>query len=191
MAQRGLARVEKKARRERRVLVFVDESGFYLLPGIVRTYAPRGQTPVLRYFLTRDHLAVMSGITPQGHLYTLTREQPLTSVESVIFLCHLRRRLQRDLLVCWDGSPIHRSEMVKTFLAEGGAGFVHLEAMPAYAPELNPDEGVWQHLKNVEMRNLCCNDMPHLSKELNLAVKRLRNKPSLIQSFFAEAGLDI
>jgi transposase len=162
-----------------------------LLPGIVRTYAPRGQTPVLRYCLTRDHLAVMSGITPQGQLYTLTREQPLTSVESVIFLCHLRRRLQRDLLVCWDGSPIHRSEVVKSFLAEGGAQFVHLEAMPAYAPELNPDEGVWQHLKNVEMRNLCCNDMPHLSKELNLAVKRLRNKPSLIQSFFAEAGLDI
>lgn len=157
----------------------------------MRTYAPRGQTPVLRYFLTRDHLAVMSGITPQGQLYTLTREQPLTSVESVSFLCHLRRRLRRDLLVCWDGSPIHRSEVVKTFLAEGGAGFVHLEAMPAYAPELNPDEGVWQHLKNVEMRNLCCNDMPHLSKELNLAVKRLRNKPSLIQSFFAEAGLDI
>jgi putative transposase len=63
--------------------------------------------------------------------------------------------------------------------------------MPAYAPELNPGEGVWQHLKNVETRNLCCNDMPHLSKELNLAVKRLRNKPSLIQSFFGEAGLDI
>ena len=157
----------------------------------MRTYAPRGQTPVLRYFLTRDHLAVMSGITPQGQLYTLTRKQPLTSVESVIFLCHLRRKLQSDLLVCWDGSPIHRSDVVKTFLANGGGRFVHLEAMPAYAPDLNPDEGVWQHLKHVEMRNLCCSDMQHLSKELNLAVKRLRNKPSIIQSFFAEAGLDI
>lgn len=157
----------------------------------MRTYAPRGQTPVLRCFLTRAHLAVMSGITPQGQLYTLTREQPLTSVESVSFLCHLRRRLQSNLLVCWDGSPIHRSAVVKTFLANGGSQFVRLEALPPYAPELNPDEGVWQYLKQVEMRNLCCDDLKHLSRELHLAVKRLRNKPSLIQSFFAEAGLDI
>lgn len=61
----------------------------------------------------------------------------------------------------------------------------------SYTPELNPDESVWQHLKHVELRNLCCRDLDHLSVELNLAVKRLREKPSLIQSFFAGAGLDI
>lgn len=97
----------------------------------------------------------------------------------------------RKLLVLWDGSPIHRSNEVKSFLADGGAQFVQLEKLPAYAPDLNPDEGVWQHLKHVEMRNLCCADLYHLSVELNLAVKRLRKKPSLIQSFFAGAGLDI
>lgn len=73
----------------------------------------------------------------------------------------------------------------------GGAQFVQLEKLPAYAPDLNPDEGVWQHLKHIEMRNMCCTDLPHLSVELNLAVKRLPKKPSVIQSFFAGAGLDI
>jgi hypothetical protein len=69
---------EKKARRERRTLVFVDESGFYLLPAVVRTYAPCSQTPVLRPFLTRDHLSVMGAVTPTGSLYTLVREVALT-----------------------------------------------------------------------------------------------------------------
>jgi transposase len=56
----------RRARRERRVLVFVDESGFYLLPGVVRTYAPEGRTPVIREKYTRDHLSVMGGMTPRG-----------------------------------------------------------------------------------------------------------------------------
>lgn len=186
-----MARVEKKARREGRTLVLIDESGFYLLPAVVKTYAPRGQTPILHPFLTRDHLSVMSGITPQGRLYTLRRTQPLTSAESVTFLFHLGRMIGGKLLVIWDGSPIHRSAFVKEFLAAGGAGFVHLEQFPPYAPDLNPDEQVWQHLKYVEMKNLCCNDLHHLSLELNLAIDRLRKKPQLIQSFFAGAGLDL
>jgi hypothetical protein len=65
-----------------------------------------------------------------------------------------------------------------------GAKYIHLERFPAYAPELNPDEGVWQHLKHVELRNLCCTDLDHLRAELNLAIRRLRSKPDLIQSFF-------
>ena len=158
---------------------------------MVRTYAPCGVTPVLRPHLTRSHLSVMSGVTPRGQLYTLTRRRPLRSKECIAFLGHVRRMVGGDLLAVWDGSPIHRSKEIKAFLAGGGARFVHLEKLPAYAPDLNPDEGVWQHLKHVEMRNLCCRDLDHLSVEFNHAVKRLRQKPSLIQSFFAGAGLDI
>lgn len=191
MARRDLERAQKKARHEGRDIVLIDESGFYLLPGVVRTYAPRGQTPILHPFVTRDHLSVMSGITPEGRLYTLTRAEPLTSAESVTFLFHLGRRIGGKLLVIWDGSPIHRSGLVREFLAAGGAGYVHLEQFPPYAPDLNPDEQVWQHLKQVEMKNLCCHDLHHLSMELNLAITRLRKKPRLIQSFFAGAGLAI
>jgi hypothetical protein len=64
--------------------VFIDESGFYLLPAVVKTYAPWGETPILQVYQTRDHLSVMSGITPAGQLYTLVRQVAMTGYESVI-----------------------------------------------------------------------------------------------------------
>ena len=109
-------------------IVFVDESGFYLLPGRVRTYAPCGQTPILRCFQTRDHLSVMSGLTMTGQLYTRVRETALTSADSVGFLKHLLRFLGK-VLVIWDGSPIHQGE-VRDYLSNGGATHVHLEQLP-------------------------------------------------------------
>ena len=93
------------------------------------------------------------------------------------------------LLVIWDGSPIHRSVEVRTFLADGAAKQIHLERLPASAPDLNPDEGTWRHLKHVELRNICCFDVAHLHPQLNLAIFRLRRKPHWILSFFTQAGL--
>jgi len=183
--------LRRRARRERRVLVFVDEAGFYLLPGVVRTYGPEGQTPVLGEKVTRDHLSVMGGMTPQGKVYTLARQESLNGLHSVEFLLHLLRVAGERLLVVWDGSPIHRRTEVKEFVA-GTRGRVWLEALPGYAPDLNPwDEGGWHHLKNVEMRNLTCLDLEELHEEFHLAVARLRQKPHLAQSFFAQAGLEI
>ena len=170
--------------------MFVDESGFYLLPGSVRTYAPKGQTPILRPFQTHDHLSVMSGITMEGRLYTMVRDRALNSADSVKFLRHLVRHVSNKLLVIWDGSPIHKGE-VRSFLTNGGAKQVHLEQLPPYAPDLNPDEGVWQHLKHVEMRNVCCSDLSHLRRELRCAIVRLRRKPQIIQGCFSTAGLGI
>ena len=179
----------ERARRERRVLVFVDESGFYLLPGVVKTYAPRGQTPVLRAKLTRDHLSVMGGMTPTGKVYTLVRQESLNGLHSVEFLIHLGRVAGDRLLVIWDGSPIHRRAVVTEFVAET-RGKVRLETLPGYAPDLNPwDEGGWEHLKHVEMRNLVCRDLEELHEEFHLAVGRVRRKPRLVRSFFAQAGL--
>ena len=76
--------LRRKAARERRALVFVDESGFYLLPGVVKTYGPKGKTPVIDKWLTRDHLSVMGGLTLAGKLYTLIRPEALTSEHTVI-----------------------------------------------------------------------------------------------------------
>ena len=181
--------MKKKARLEHRILVFVDESGFYLLPAIVRTYAPRGKTPILPVYQTHDHLSVMSGVTPQGWLFTMTRYNSLNGSDSIHFLKQLYSQTDRKLLVIWDGSPIHRSIGIRTFLENGAAKEIHLERLPAYAPDLNPDEGVWSYLKQVELRNVCCFNLDHLRQQLNLAILRLRRKPELIQSFFEEAGL--
>ena len=181
----------RRANRERRVLVFEDESGFYLLPGLVRTYAPEGQTPVIREKQTRDHLSVMGGMTPEGKVYTLARRESLNGMHSIEFLEHLLCVAGKRLLVIWDGSPIHRRVAVREFVA-GTRGKIWLEALPGYAPDLNPwDEGGWHHLKNVQMRNLVCRDLEEVHEQFHLAVGRLRHRPGLVRSFFAQAGLKI
>jgi transposase len=183
--------LRKRARRERRVLVFEDESGFYLLPGLVRTYAPRGQTPVIREKQTRDHLSVMGGMTPEGKVYSLARQKSLNGLHSIEFLVHLLRVAGKRLLVIWDGSPIHRRIEVRDFVSDT-RGKIWLEALPGYAPDLNPwDEGGWNHLKHVQMGNLVCRDLEEVHEQFHLAIGRLRQKPHLIRSFFAQAGLDL
>lgn len=181
--------LRQQARREQRTLVLTDESGFYLLPGLVRTYAPEAQTPVLREKVTHDHLSVMGAMTPEGKIYTLVRQESLNGLHTIEFLMHLRRVADLRLLVIWDGSPIHRRREVREFVA-GTHGQIRVEALPAYAPDLNPwDEGGWHHLKHIEMRNLVCRDLEELHEQFHLAVGRLRHKPHLVLSFFAQAGL--
>jgi transposase len=183
-------RLKAEARHERRTLVFTDESGFYLLPGKVRTYAPEGHTPVLHEWQTRDHLSVMGGVTPTGKLYVLVRQESLNGLHTIEFLKHLIRHIGPRLLVIWDGSPIHRRVAIKEFLASAAGRGVRVERLPAYAPDLNPVEGSWQHLKHVEMCNLASLDLEALHLELHLAIGRLRQKPNLIRSFFVGAGLE-
>jgi len=77
---------------------------------------------------------------PHGWLFTMTRLDALNGSDSIHFLKHLYSQTDRKLLVIWDGSPIHRSKEVRAFLANGAAKQIHLERLPAYAPDLNPDE---------------------------------------------------
>jgi transposase len=169
-------------------LVWVDESAFYLLPAVVRTWAPRGETPILRAFLSRDHLSVISGLTPGGRLLMQVRRRAFQGPDVVRFLRHLLRHIRGKLLVLWDGAPIHRAQPVHEFLAAGGAARIYLEQLPAYAPELNPDEGIWGYLKQVELRNVSCDDLPELHQELRRAVARLRHKPAVLQGCITEVG---
>jgi transposase len=188
----ALASTQKGAAKEGRTVVWVDESGFYLLPARVRTYAPRGQTPALRVFLTRDHLSVISAVTPAGRLLLMVREHAIRSVDVVHFLKHLLAHLPGKLLVVWDGAPIHRGQPVKDFLAGGAATRLRLEQLPGYAPDLNPlDQGIWRHLKHVELRNVCCADLCHLRSELRAAARRLRHKPHIVRACIRHAGYDL
>src|SRR3954463_11736371 len=151
---------------EERTIVWVDESAFYPLPAIVRTWAPRGVTPVLHALLTRDHLSVISGITPAGQLLLQMRKCSLRGPDVVRFLRHLLRHIPGKLLVIWDGAPTHRGQPIKDFLAHGGAHRVRLERCPGYAPDLNPDEGIWHSLKHGELGNVCCQTLAHLRRHL-------------------------
>ncbi len=173
------------------MILWVDESGFYLLPAAVRTYAPRGQTPILRVPLSRDHRSVISGISPDGELFLLAQERALNGADVVRFLRHLLQVIPAPLLVIWDGGPIHRGQPVKDLLAEVGPDRLRVEQLPAYAPELNPDEGIWHYLKRVELRNACCLSLTQLRAALREAAIRLCQKPQIIQACIRQAGYHV
>jgi transposase len=178
----------KKAEIAGRTIVWVDEAGFYLLPGKVRTYAPRGQTPVLRVPLTRDHLSAISAVTADERVLMHVQEEALRGPGGVRLLRHLLRHLAGKLLVMWDGSPIHRRRVVKDFLAQAGAERLWLEQVPGYAPERNPVEGIWRYVKRVLVRTICCRSLTEWRYELRLATANLRHKAKVVASFPTMCG---
>jgi transposase len=209
--------LKEKARRERRQLIFVDESGFYLLPSVIKypsqnrvcrsfsrvetrqfrpfeidtkTYAPRGHTPILDEWQTRDHLSVMGAVTLTGKVFTLICPESLNGLHTLAFLTHLQKQIKGRLLVIWDGSQIHRRAEVKAFVAAQAGTRIHIEALPPYAPDLNPVEWLWQHLKNEELSNLTCLDLEQLHQELYLALERVRQTSGLVHSFFEAALIE-
>jgi transposase len=169
--------------------VFVDEAGFYLLPAAVATYAPVGQTPVLREMLTRDHLSAISAVTPDGRLRIQVSEEAISGAEVVRFLEHLARTLPGGkFTILWDGAPIHHGRAVQQFLAQAPAGRFEVEQLPGYAPDLNPDEGVWDHVKDDDLANVSCLDLRGLRVEIRGAARRLQRRPDLVRGFFRQAG---
>ena len=170
--------------------MFGDESAFYLLPSLVRTWAKVGQTPLLHTMTRREHLSVASAISLEGRLVSRAQETAFNGAGVVAFLKHLLRQVAGKIVLIWDGAKIHRSQAVKGFLTAGAARRLRLVPLAAYAPELNPDEGVWRWLKR-SWGNVCCNNVGELRYELGLAIARLRRLPEVIRSFFANAGLPV
>ena len=184
-----MARAQKGAEAQPQTILFLDASGCSPLPSVVRTDAPVGQTPILREWGTRDHLSAISAISPEGKLYFHSQDRAIDAADVVMFLEPLRREVPGRMVLIWDGAPIHRSHRIQECLSHGAAQRLHLERLPAYAPELNPGEGLWQPLKGVERRHVCCFHLPQLRRELREAVKRVRRQPSLIHGFFRGAKL--
>ena len=138
-----------------------------------------------------EHLSMISAITPDGKLYTTMQERAFDGPAIAHFLEHLLRHIPGKLLVVWDRLPAHRSKVIKAFLRQGGTQRLQLAQLPSYAPDLNPDEGVWNYLKRVELRSLCCYDLPELRCELRKAVARWRHKTTVSQGFIHQAYPDV
>lgn len=170
--------------------MFVDEAACYLLPSVVRTYAPRGQTPILKSPYSYDHLSLISALTPQGRLFTRVQERSVKGPDVVRFLRHLMRQVEGKLLLIWDGLPAHRAKPVKHLLRETGDR-LHIERLPAYAPDLNPAAGIWHLLKNIELPNLICDSLDTLHYEVRKAFERLRHKSASLTACFGLAGLPL
>jgi transposase len=184
---RPLADAKKNAEIQGQTIVFVDESGLSQRPHRVRTWAPRGQTPVLQFHFNWKTLSLMAGITWWNFYFRLFPGS-IKAPQIVEFLTHLIRHVRRPLLVIWDGLPGHRSRDVRDFVRAQG-GRLTLEVLPAYAPELNPVEQIWSYLKQHELPNLCPRELWHLSDAARGALRRMRRRPTLVRAFWKQAGL--
>ena len=115
------------------------------------------------------------------------QEQAYRAEDVVAFLRLLLRKIPGKLLVIWDGASIHRAKAIKEFLAAGAAKRLHLERLPGYAPDLNPQEGVWYLLKRRELKNLCGQHLSQVRDALVRAKGRLRHRRKILQSCFLHA----
>ena len=145
-----MAACKKNAARLGAHLVFADESGFLLTPTVAKTWAPMGRTPIVRHFDRRDRISVISGISvsPKRQRLNLYFQLHLKNVqqkEAYGFLRNLLRHLPGHVFVLWDGGRPHYGRLVRDLLCR--ARRLHLVRFPGYAPELNPDEGVWKLAK--------------------------------------------
>src|SRR6266481_5059773 len=128
-------------------IVFADESGFQLIPNVVQTWAPQGQTPIHRHRQgKREKISVISGISvsPKRHhlsLYYLLFLDNIGQEEVCLFLQEVLRHLRGPVIVLLDNSSTHQGAPLQKLLDQHPR--LQVEHFPSYAPELNPDEGVW------------------------------------------------
>lgn len=162
-----------------------------MTPTVRRTWAPRGQTPVIHHWDRRDRVSAISAVTvsPQRQhlgLYLHLYPDNLTHVEVTIFLRHLLRHLRGHVVLVWDRGPIHRGRAITALCRRHRR--LHLVDLPAYAPELNPDEGVWAYTKQA-LANGRPNSVQDLFRDLTRVSRAVRRRPALLRAFITASDL--
>jgi transposase len=191
MEKLGLAPGKKNAARLAAHLVFIDESGFLLIPSVHKTWGPVGQTPIVYHRYCHDRISAISGIavSPKRFhctLYCLLFEDNIQGEEVAVFLHQLLRQIRGHLIVLLDNGKIHRGDPVQELLAHTSR--LHLVPFPPYAPELNPDEGVWNHLKNT-LANGRPDTQAELMDVLAQEICRLARSQSLLRGCIQQSDL--
>ena len=187
----GLASRKQNAARVGATLVFVDESGVLLIPSGRRTWAPRGQTPILRCWQRHDRISASSALTvgPQRQrlgLYFQLRDDNLKAPAVCAFLRQLLRHLRGRVIVVWDNGTIHTGPIIRALCATSSRQ--HLEAFPTYAPELHPDEGVWTLAKG-ELANGRPDDRDVLRADLLASLARIGRSQRLLRGCVTQSDL--
>ena len=189
MESHRLATGKKNAARLGAHLIFIDESGFLLIPTVRRTWAPVGCTPLIRHHFANDRISVISGISvsPAGKrlgLFGMFFWDNIAQEEVVAFLHEVLRHLRGHVIALLDNSNTHKGVPLQDLCRRFPR--LHLEYFPPYAPELNPDEGVWGLLKG-KLANGSPDDMrdlaEHLQKEFrHLARSQRKLRACILQS---------
>ena len=127
------------------MIVFIDDSGLSERPTQVRTWAPKGCTPVVQFHFYWKHVSAIAGLTRANFLFRLY-DSAVRSAQIVEFLKALRTQLTRKLLIVWDGAAQHKSRIVREYL-DSTKGAIQMALLPGYSPDLNPVEYLWARLK--------------------------------------------
>ncbi len=172
--------------------MFEDESGFSLVSPLKGTWAPRGQTPVIRTQISHHQRINALGVllvSPGGRclrLFSRLQRKNINGKHVVAFLKKLLRTIKGSIVLVWDNHPIHVRKLVKAFIAQQPR--LHVFYFPSYAPELNPVEGVWTQAKEAT-----AGSAPHHLQELHrnvyAAIQHIANSPRLLRACFRIAKL--
>ena len=183
---------EKKSRDHGWYIVLIDESGYMLQPLVRRTWAPRGETPILYSWDRHDRLSAITGITvsPVQHrlgLHFQIHDQNINFERVIEFITLLHRHLRGKFILVLDRYSAH-CKAVRLLQGEHPDWF-EVEWLPAYAPDLNPVEMVWNHSKYSDLSNFIPEDDLHQAVTTSLG--KMRTQTSLLRSFFQYAGLEL
>jgi transposase len=142
---------------------------------------------VLEFNFNWKTLSAAAGITVWNFYFRLYPGS-VKSPQVVEFLQALARHMDGPLLIVWDRLAAHRSRLVRDYV-ESLAGWIHLEYLPPYAPELNPVEYIWSHWKQHELPNVCPKDYWQLSEAARRTLRRMRRRPRLITACWKQSSL--
>ena len=187
MEEAHLARAQKKARREGRLILFIDESGLSQRPTRVRTWALKGHSPVLQFHFNWDHVSIIAGMHLAGVTFRL-HDGAIKKEEVLEFLKALQAHYRRPLLIIWDGARPHCSRLVRDYVDSTG-GQIVVERLPGYAPELNPVEYLWAWLKRHALANFCPDTLTELHLGARSKLKSAQRRSTIIAACWSQANL--
>ena len=194
--ERDWPRIKQQAKRTAAHLVFIDESGFLLHPVVRRTWAICGQTPtILTRLRRRRRVSAIGGVSISpgrrhlGWYLQFHVDLGIRQEQVMAFLCHLLAHLRGRLLVVWDRLGAHKGRKLRQWLQK--CRRVHLEFLPPYAPELNPNEYGWSYLKCGELANYCPEDAEQLRDTVLAAASNVAGQQSLLRGFIRGTKLPI
>lgn len=171
------------------MIVFYDETGFSFFAPLARTWAPRGKRPALRRVtLQRRVLSTAVALTLSGKIYKRHFDKAMDSNRVIIALRHIGRRIKGQWILIWDRAKIHRSHKVEAYLAQHPE--IMVEWLPAYAPEVNPEEYCHGNVKE-RVKNATPETREELRALIDGGFARLRKRPDLILGFIHHAGLSV
>ena len=172
-----------RARRAEAEIYFWDESGFRADAVQGKTWGMRGHTPIVELPGKRQSISAASAVNAKGAFWFVTYKGGMTAELFVALLKHIMRRRRKPLFLVLDSLPAHKAKMVRDYV-ESTNGKLELHFLPGYAPELNPDELVWNYVKRTGTAKSPLAFGELLQDRIDADLQAVQADPALIRSFF-------